>query len=77
MKLKLIPVGEFEMGSDGTDLAANNDEKVEGKKHHVRITRPFYLGTTEVTVGQFRKFVEKSGYKTDAEKDGKGEPWLE
>ncbi len=72
MKLKLIPAGEFEMGSDAYDPDASDNEKVNGNKHRVRITRPFYLGTTEVTIGQFRQFVEKSGYKTDAEKDGKG-----
>lgn len=33
----------------------------------IRITKPFYMGATEVTVGQFRKFVEDSGYKTEAE----------
>jgi formylglycine-generating enzyme required for sulfatase activity len=38
----------------------------------VTIARAYYLGTTEVTVGQFRKFVEKTGYKTTAEKTGKG-----
>ena len=26
------------------------------------ITKPFYMDTTEVTVGQFKKFVEESGY---------------
>ena len=72
MTLKLIPAGEFQMGSDASDPDAGDDEKVNGKKHPVRITRPFYLGTTEVTVGQFRQFVEKSSYKTEAERDGKG-----
>lgn len=33
----------------------------------IRITKPFYMGATEVTVGQFRQFVEDSGYKTEAE----------
>jgi formylglycine-generating enzyme len=40
--------------------------------HPVGITRPFYLGAHELTVGQFRKFVEDAAYKTDAEKDGRG-----
>jgi len=35
--------------------------------HRVRITKPFYMGSTEVTVGQFRQFIEESGYKTEAE----------
>jgi formylglycine-generating enzyme required for sulfatase activity len=72
MKLKLIPAGELLMGSDASDPDAFDNEKVAGKKHLVRITRPFYLGTTEVTVGQFRQFVEKVSYKTEAERDGTG-----
>jgi sulfatase modifying factor 1 len=31
--------------------------------------RPFYLGVHEVTMAQFRTFVEESGYLTDAESD--------
>ncbi len=72
MKLKLIPAGEFLMGSDASDPDASDNEKANGKKHRVHITKPFYMGTTEVTVGQFRQFVEKTNFKTDAEKDGKG-----
>src|SRR5262249_40397049 len=30
----------------------------EGPEHEVEITQPFYLGTTKVTVGQFRRFME-------------------
>jgi formylglycine-generating enzyme required for sulfatase activity len=45
---------------------------VDGKKHRVRITRPFFLATTELTVGQIRKILAASDYKTDAERDGKG-----
>ena len=41
-------------------------------QHRVWITRPFYLGVTEVTRGQFRRFVDETGYRTEAEKDGKG-----
>ena len=69
MKLVLIPAGEFLMGSPDSDKDAQDDEKPQ---HRVRITRPFYLGATEVTVGQFRRVVETAGYQTEAEKDGKG-----
>ena len=37
--------------------------KSEAPRHRVRITRPFYLGATEITVGQFRRFVEATGYQ--------------
>ena len=33
----------------------------------MRITKPFQLGKYEVTVGQFRRFVDDTGYKTEAE----------
>jgi formylglycine-generating enzyme required for sulfatase activity len=32
------------------------------------IRRPFFLSETEVTVGQFRKFVRATGYQTDAQR---------
>jgi len=46
MKLILMPVGEFKMGSN--DGAAN-----EKPVHAVRITKPFYLGGTEVTQAEW------------------------
>jgi len=36
--------------------------------HKVRLTKPFYMGATEVTVGQFRKFTEATRYRTEAER---------
>jgi formylglycine-generating enzyme required for sulfatase activity len=50
MKLVLVPAGEFLMGSPDSDADAQDDEKPQ---HRVRITRPFYLGATEVTQGQY------------------------
>ena len=50
MTLKLIPAGEFLMGSPDDDKDAENDEKPQ---HRVRITRPFYLGVYEVTQAQY------------------------
>jgi formylglycine-generating enzyme required for sulfatase activity len=84
VRLRLIPAGEFEMGQTPdeikalleTEPAANdvevNDLKTEAPRHRVRISRPFYLGEREITVAQFRKFVDASKYKTDAERDGFG-----
>jgi len=42
----------------------------EQPQHKVTVTRPFYLGVHEVTVGQFARFVEETGYRTAAEKEG-------
>jgi formylglycine-generating enzyme required for sulfatase activity len=50
MTLKLIPAGEFLMGSPDDDKDAEIDEK---PLHRVRITRPFYLGVYEVTQAQY------------------------
>ena len=61
LEMVLIPAGSFLMG-DNTGL---DDEK---PAHKVTITKPFYLGQCEVTVAQFRRFVEATGYATDAEK---------
>jgi formylglycine-generating enzyme required for sulfatase activity len=81
MTLKLIPAGEFDMGTspEQIDLLLKQFPAtpkaflaLEQPRHHVRITRPFYLGATEVTRGQFRRFVEAEGYRTVPERDGKG-----
>jgi formylglycine-generating enzyme required for sulfatase activity/tRNA A-37 threonylcarbamoyl transferase component Bud32 len=69
MILIKVPAGEFLMGSPDSDPTAGAEEKPQ---HVVRLTRPFYLGAHEVTVGQFRAFVEATNYKTRAEQDGKG-----
>jgi len=85
LELVLISAGSFMMGSDesaeelvqffntnyGADLKAER-YKPEHPCHRVKITRPFYLGRYHVTRGQFRQFVEATGYQTDAEKDGTG-----
>ena len=38
----------------------------------MRITKPFYMGQCDVTVGQFKKFVADTGYKTEAERTDPG-----
>ena len=77
MKLVHIPAGEFMMGSSesvkllkdeiGPGGAGFGGHEAEHPRHKVHIARPFYMGIHEVTVGQFRRFAEETGYKTDAE----------
>lgn len=85
MKLVRIPAGEYMMGSPKQELdwLRLTFRRIwrEGHKqwfqdetplHPVRITRPFYMGAYEVTVRQFRDFVNETKYKTDAEKGDGG-----
>jgi formylglycine-generating enzyme required for sulfatase activity len=55
----------------GSPQSETKREDIESQ-HRVRITKPLYLGVHEVTVGQFRRFVEAKSYRTEAEQDGKG-----
>src|SRR5690606_17764800 len=76
----LIEPGEFLMGSYqspqelGRAFSAERLELFEGEfpPRRMTISRPFYMCRHEVTVGQFRTFVEETGYVTDAERDGEG-----
>jgi formylglycine-generating enzyme required for sulfatase activity len=65
MQLALIPAGRFIQGSPSSEGCRHGDEL----PHRVHITRPFYLGVHDVTVGQFQRFVENTGYRTDGEKN--------
>jgi len=49
MKLKLIPAGEFLMGSPESEPGRDENEA----QHRVRITKPFYMQTTPVTQSQW------------------------
>ena len=83
MHLVRVPAGEFLMGSDESITSLQRDYPLmephrledlrdEAPVHRVRITRDFYLGQTEVTVGQFRRFLDASGYLPESEADGTG-----
>jgi len=79
MQFRLIPAGRFMMGSETASDRLVQQFKLPARasenqfpQHSVTISKPFYMGTYEVTVGQFRAFVEATNYKTTAETDPQG-----
>ena len=68
MRLAYVAPGTFTMGSPKSEA----DRESQETAHAVELTKGFYVGKHEVTVGEFRKFVRATSYQTDAEKDGKG-----
>jgi formylglycine-generating enzyme required for sulfatase activity len=60
--------GTFNMGSPSSESGRSDHE---GPVHEVSVS-DFCLGKYEVTVGQFRAFVEATGYKTFAERENRG-----
>ena len=69
LRFRLIPPGEFVMGAPDSDRDAAADEKPQ---HTVRLPHPIYAAVHEVTVGQYRRFVEATGYQTMAEQANRG-----
>ena len=61
-----IPGGTFRMG----DMSGDGGD-YEKPVHSVTVPA-FNMGKYEVTVGQFRRFVEATGYRTDAERNTDG-----
>ena len=51
MEFVLIPAGEFHMGSLDGEYKRDKDE---GPLHHVKISKPFYMGKHEVTQLQYK-----------------------
>jgi len=76
MKLVYIEPGEFLMGSLSREkLAAKygggrGNYADEEPVNLVLISEGFWIGRTEVTRGQFRRFAEETGYETTAEQRG-------
>jgi len=60
---------EFVRIAPGDFLMGSNRDGGEQPVHRVRISHSFGIGKTEVTVRQFRAFVEATDYQTDAEKE--------
>jgi formylglycine-generating enzyme required for sulfatase activity len=61
-----VPAGAFIMGSPSME-----DDRVEFQEasHEARVDG-FYLAARPVTVGEFRRFIDETGYRTTAERAG-------
>ena len=79
----LIPAGEFIMGrQESAEALAEAYPTLERRRfdklqdetpaHRVRISKPFWLGQHEVTVGEFRRFLLASGRVPESLADGTG-----
>jgi formylglycine-generating enzyme required for sulfatase activity len=63
----VMPYGQFEMGVQ-ENLASQYP--AESPRYTVKFARGFAMAKTEITVGQFRQFIESTGYKTRATERG-------
>ena len=63
MTMVYIPAGDFLMGAAPSDQQAYADEKPQIKVY----LDAFWIDRVDVSVTQFQRFVEETGYKTDAE----------
>ncbi len=59
-EMVVLPAGEFMMGSPEGENGRWDDE---GPKHRVTIPKPFAVGKYEVTVGQFKAFIDATKYE--------------
>ena len=70
-----VPAKDMVFVEGGMFLMGNNYGKDDEKPVHSVTVSSFYMGKYEVTVGQYRKFVTATGYKTAAEKEGWVTAW--
>jgi|GEM_PF-952074 len=62
-KMVVIPAGEFLMGFPKSELGRDNDE---GPQRKVKV-KAFAMGQSEVSVAEFKQFVDATGHTTTAE----------
>ena len=66
-RMVVVPHGAFRMGAAPGDAEAPQSEL---PARYVRFDRGFAMGRTELTVGEFRRFVEATGYRSRAGRRG-------
>jgi formylglycine-generating enzyme required for sulfatase activity len=66
-EMVVVPHGGFRMGAPANEADASDSEMPQ---HYIRFDRGFAVARTEVTVGQFGRFIAATGYRTRADKRG-------
>ena len=64
-EIVFIASGRFLMGSPQGEKGRDSNE---GPQHGVSVVKPFAMTRCEITVGEFRTFIEDTGYLTSAER---------
>jgi formylglycine-generating enzyme len=68
IELRLIPAGEFTQGSPADEPERGSDEI----QRVVRLNHDYYISRTAITRGQWERFVQETGYRTEAETGDSG-----
>ena len=63
--MRVIPAGEGPMGSPAEEIGHREDERL----YRAKVAAPFAMSQTEITLGQFGRFVEVAGYRTEADRE--------
>lgn len=64
----VIPYGRFDMGSPDSETG---HQLSEAPQHNVEFVRGFAMARSEVTVGEYRRFIASSNYRTVATRRGR------
>jgi formylglycine-generating enzyme required for sulfatase activity len=71
LKYVWIPRGSFMMGCSPEETTCQDDQK---PSHRVTISRSFWIGQTEVTVGAYKRFARRTGRSMPSDQDQFGRP---
>ncbi len=69
-----IPEGRFTIGND--KLTSDVTQSMPASPAHKVSLTGYWIGRTPVTIGQFRMFVNETGFVTSVEKPGHEGPWV-
>lgn len=73
-RMVVVPHGAFTMGAPDDEDGATDQERPQ---RNIRFDRGFAMAVTEVSVGEFRRFVNATGHQTRAARRGFSMAWDE